>query len=210
MSPEEHSLAAEGSATEPTVEVLRTATDIALESGFETLTPDTLAERLGWTGQELAQAVPDFRNLVELTITQAGDRAFKQVSQTQMPPLTPENARDRMVESISMYLAVVRSNPAVWRLVLLRPEAIPTALRERIEDGRLQVHDQMVEVISPILPDSVDPELTAWSLSALADNYARLVLLDPEGNAPSRLLEHAEVMVAGVLSQIRHETDLRE
>jgi hypothetical protein len=36
-----------------------------------------------------------------------------------------------------------------------------------------------------------DAELTARILSAVSDEYARLVLTDPERFAPERLLEHA-------------------
>jgi hypothetical protein len=40
-------------------------------------------------------------------------------------------------------------------------------------------------------PDSPDAELTARVLSAISDEYARLVLTDPVRFAPERLLDHA-------------------
>lgn len=186
----------------PSAEVTA-ATEIALELGFPALTQDALAAKLNVSAAELIETVPSFDHLIELTIDHVGGLAFKQLGQTRMPAMTPENANDRMVESISMYLAVVRSNPAVWRLALMTPEGTPERLRERIEAGRMDWHLQMVEAVAPMLPESVDADLTAWALSALADNYARLVLIDPDHNAPSRLLEHARVMVSGVLGEIQ-------
>ncbi len=39
--------------------------------------------------------------------------------------------------------------------------------------------------------EAPDAELTARVLSAIADEYARLVLIDPARFTPERLLEHA-------------------
>jgi hypothetical protein len=40
--------------------------------------------------------------------------------------------------------------------------------------------------------ESPDPEMTARILSAIADEYARLVLTDPGQFPPERLLAHAQ------------------
>ena len=48
-----------------------------------------------------------------------------------------------------------------------------------------------------------DPELTARTLSAMADEYARLVLTDPDTFSVDRLLRHAR----WVLGQIGADAD---
>lgn len=184
------------------LKTLDAATKVALERGFSAITVESVADALGVPAPQLAIDVGDRQQLVDRVIEYVSERAFRQVTQTQMPPLTMENARDQMLESISMYLAVVRSNPTEWRLVLLTPADLPDPLRDRIEAGRMQVHHQMVDVLKPILPESIDPALTAFTLSALADNYARLTLLDPAQNTIARLLANATTFIDGVMSEI--------
>ncbi len=60
----------------------------------------------------------------------------------------------------------------------------------------------LTDAVSPgSLPGdlSEDPELTARILSAMADEYARLVLDDSRAFPPARLLEHARWFV-GLIS----------
>ncbi len=52
----------------------------------------------------------------------------------------------------------------------------------------------MIRAVRPALaraPGSPDAELTARGLSGIADEYARLVLTDPEAYPTHRLLRHA-------------------
>jgi len=74
------------------------------------------------------------------------------------------------------------------------PEGAPPVLRDRIAQGRAAVVDQLAQAISPGLGagrESPDPELTARTLSALADEAARLLLTDPGRYPADRLLTHA-------------------
>jgi hypothetical protein len=78
--------------------------------------------------------------------------------------------------------------------VLMPPEGAPPVLRDRIAQGRAAVVVQLAAAMSPGLGTgrkSPDPELTARTLSALADEAARLLLTDPETYSPERLLKHA-------------------
>ena len=73
-------------------------------------------------------------------------------------------------------------------------EGAPEILRERIAHGRAAVLEQLVAAVRPALvtgPESPDAELTARILSAISDEYARLVLDDPARFPPERLLERA-------------------
>ena len=74
------------------------------------------------------------------------------------------------------------------------PQGAPEILRERVEAGRAAVLGRLIEAVRPALrseSETLDAELTARILSALADEYARLILADPERFPAERLLDHA-------------------
>ena len=74
------------------------------------------------------------------------------------------------------------------------PEGAPKVLRRRIARGRVEVLDRLIQAVRPGLrpgDPAEDPELTARTLSAIADEYARLVLADPGRFPPRRLVKHA-------------------
>jgi hypothetical protein len=122
------------------------------------------------------------------------DRAQSQVSETTLTDLTEGPPVELMLESLHAYLHVVRTHPNTWRLVLAPPPGAPEILRERIANGRAAVLVRLVDAVRPALAADSDPpdaELTARILSAVADEYARLILADPDRFPPERLLEHA-------------------
>jgi hypothetical protein len=99
-----------------------------------------------------------------------------------------------MLESLRAYLQAVRDHPTTWRLVLMPPEGAPELLRTSIARGRAAVLDRLTQAVRPAHARdrrSPDAELTAQVLSAISDEYARLVLTDPARFPPERLLDHA-------------------
>jgi hypothetical protein len=79
------------------------------------------------------------------------------------------------------------------------PEGAPEALHVKIADGRAAVLERLSRAVGPVTgPDAErrDPELSARILSAISDEYARLVLTDPERFPPERLLRHARGWIA--------------
>jgi hypothetical protein len=92
------------------------------------------------------------------------------------------------------YLEAVRDDPDTWRLVLMPPEGAPALLRDLLARGRGAVVAHLADAARPGLGSggpSPDPELTARTLSAVADEAARLLLIDPERYPVERLLAHA-------------------
>ena len=90
----------------------------------------------------------------------------------------------------------VESDRVTWQLMLVPPEGAPGLLGERIAAGRAAVIAQLGGAI-----DSPDPELTAFALSALADEAARLLLADPERYPAERALGHARWLLFSAARQ---------
>ena len=93
----------------------------------------------------------------------------------------------------------MRSSPTTWRLVLMPPEGAPAALHVKIAAGRGAVLKRLSRAVQPLTdqhPEPRDAELTARILSAISDEYARLVLTDPGRFPPQRILRHARWWLA--------------
>jgi AcrR family transcriptional regulator len=188
-------------AAERREQLLDAATSCVLEKGFHEVSIDGIARKAGITRAVVYQHFDDLPALLSAVIDRATARAQQQVETTTLQSLDGGDARALMLESVRSYITVVSADPDTWRLVLMQPEGAPEELRRKIAHGRTQMLAAMTSAVLPILEDAEDAELTARVLSAIADQYARLALEDPDRYPPGRLLDHADWMIAGFLSK---------
>jgi AcrR family transcriptional regulator len=181
------------SATARREQLLDAATGLAVDQGFHAVSVEAVARRAGITRAVIYQHFRDLQALLEAVVDRETSRALAQVSETALQDLSEGDPQQLMLESLDAYLRAVRDHPATWRLVLMPPEGAPGTLRERIEAGRRSVLAQLAQAVRPALQaeNASDAELTASVLSAISDEYARLVLTDPDRYPPERLLRHA-------------------
>ena len=164
------------------------------ERGFHDLSIEAVAGRAGVTRATVYQHFADQQELLSAVVERETTRALALVSETTLEDLTQGDPVELMLESLRAYLHIVQDHPVTWRLILTPPEGAPEALHRRIASGKAEVLDGLTAAVQPMLaPDqeSPDAELTARLLSAISDEYARLVLADPERFPPERLLRHA-------------------
>jgi len=174
-------------------QLLAVATELAVEQSFHAVSVEAVARRAGITRAVIYQHFDDLRALLEAVIERETSRALAQVSETALTDLSEGDPKELMLESLDAYLRAVHDHPKTWRLVLMSPDGAPETLRTSIADGRRSVLAQLTRAVGPALDsaDSGDAELTARLLSAVSDEYARLVLTDPQRYPPQRLLGHA-------------------
>jgi AcrR family transcriptional regulator len=174
-------------------QLLDIATQLVVEQGFHAISVESIAQHAGITRAVIYQHFGDLQALLEAVIDREMTRALSQVSETALSDLSEGDSHELMLESLDAYLRAVRDHPTTWRLVLIPPEGAPQKLRQAIAHGRRSVLAQLVSAVRPALRDSdpSDAELTARVLSAISDEYARLVLTDPDRFTPERLLGHA-------------------
>jgi AcrR family transcriptional regulator len=175
-------------------QVLDAAMTIVGEQGFPAVSIQSVARRAGITRPIVYEQFGNLHGLLYALVKREMGRARAQVAETELTDLAEGDPVELMLESLGTYLAAVQENPMTWKLVLTPPEGAPEVLRTRIVRGRATVLKSLTDAVSPgSLPGdlSEDPELTARILSAMADEYARLVLADPKRFPPARLLEHA-------------------
>jgi AcrR family transcriptional regulator len=176
-------------------QLLDVATELAVERGFHAVSVEAVARRAGITRAVVYHHFADLQALLEAVIARETSRALEQVSATAMSELTDADATELMLESLQAYLRAVQDHPTTWQLVLMPPEGAPESLRQSIARGRRSVLTQLTAAVRPMVrsadADAGDAELTARVLSAISDEYARLVLTDPDRYGPGRLLRHA-------------------
>lgn len=167
---------------------------LALEGSFHEITIESVARRAGITRAVVYQHFGDLETLLRTVVQRETERAMVQVSATTPTDLSDGDPQTLMLESLHAFLSAARDHPVTWGLVLMPPAGAPEILRRSIARGRASVLTQLTGAVRPVLdsePEAGDAELTARMLSALSDEYARLVLTDPERFSPERLVCHA-------------------
>ncbi len=175
-------------------QLLDVTIEIVGEQGFQAVSIQSVARRAGISRPIVYEHFGDLHGLLEALVERETSRALAQISETALGDLTGGDPVALMQESLRAYLAAVEHHPTTWQLVLMPPEGAPELLRKSIIRGRAAVLDGLANAIHPGLMPGVetpDPELTARILSAIADEYARLILIDPNRFPTERLLQHA-------------------
>lgn len=177
-------------------QLLDVAKRIVGEQGFHAVSIEAVARRAGITRPVVYGHFADLPALLEAMVEREGARALAQLARI-LPGESAVGAspREDLLAALRGYLSAVAADPVTWRLVLMPPEGAPPVLRERIAAGREAVVATLAESVRPGLgpgTESPDPALTARTLSAVADEAARLMLTDAREYPPARLLAHAD------------------
>ena len=170
--------------------------EIVGEHGFHAASIEAVARRAGITRPVVYGHFTDLPALLEAMVDREGARALAQLAEVLPAPAGPGgSAREDLLAALRGYLRAVSDDPVTWRLVLMPPEGAPSVLRERITAGRGAVIAALADVVRPGLGPggrSPDPQLTARTLSAVADEAARLLLTEPDAYPVQRLVAHAD------------------
>ncbi len=162
--------------------------------GFHGMSIEAVASAAGVTRATVYLHFADLQELLEAVIDREISRALAQFSETALTRLDEGEPRTLLLEALEAYLHAVASQPSTWRLVLMPPEGAPPSLRRKIAAGRASALRRLSAAVQPLVdrnPRMPDAELTARILSAISDEYARLILTEPRRYPIDRLLRHA-------------------
>ncbi len=167
---------------------------IVAERGFHAVSIEAVARGAGVSRPIVYGHFDDLRGVLEALVLRESARALEQLARVLPTDLAQGEPRSQLLSALRAYLEAVRSDPDTWRLVLMPPEGAPDLLRDLLARGRAAVVGQLAEAVRPGLGPggpSPDPELTARTLSAIADESARLLLTQPARYPVERLTGHA-------------------
>jgi AcrR family transcriptional regulator len=157
--------------------------------GFHAVSIEAVAREAGITRPIVYGHFGDLTGLLEALVQRESVRALTQLAGV-VPADLGAQPREDLLAAFRAYLEAVAADPDTWRLVLMPPEGAPAVLRDAIAIGRAAIVSQMAAAVSAGA-DSPDPELTARTFSAFADESARLVLTDPAAYTAERMMTHA-------------------
>jgi AcrR family transcriptional regulator len=180
-------------------QILDVTVAIIARKGFGAVSIQSVSADAGISRPIVYEHFGDLDGLLEALVKREMDAAMEQVAETRLRDLSEGDPTRLMLESLGLFLDAVKRHPDTWRLVLMPPEGAPASLRRSIKLGRAAVLEGLAHSVraglKPGGSDPPDPELTANILSAIADEYGRLVLADPKRYSPERLLGHARWLV---------------
>jgi len=168
---------------------------IVAERGFHAVSIEAVARAAGVSRPIVYGHFDDLNGLLEALVLRESARALEQLTAVLPGDLTAGDPRALLLAGLRGYLEAVRDDPDTWRLVLMPPEGAPALLRNLLGRGRAAVLAHLADAARPGLGSggpSPDPEMTARTLSAVADEGARLLLTDPERYPVERMLAHAK------------------
>jgi AcrR family transcriptional regulator len=179
------------SAAERREQLLDVTAAIAARDGFHRVSIEAVAREAGITRPIVYEHWGDLPGLLEAMVSRENERALAQLAAILPDGANADDPATALTVALRGYLEAVRAEPVRWRLVLMPPEGAPAVLRERIAAGRAAVLAALAQFVGPGL-ESPDPPLTAATVSAVADEAARLTLEDPGTYPIDRLVAHAE------------------
>lgn len=180
-------------------QLLDVTATLVIEQGFQAVSIQAVAQSAGISRPIVYEHFGDLPGLLDALVKREMTRARTQVEGTALENLSEGDPVELMMVSLRSYLDAVERNPNTWRLVLMPPAGAPEVLRTSIRQGQAAVLESLTRALRPAVrpgEDATDPDLTARILSAIADEYARLVLSDPGRFSPDRLLAHARWFLA--------------
>lgn len=180
-------------------QILEVTAAIVARDGFGGVSIQAVSAAAGISRPIVYEHFGDLEGLLNALVKREMDAAVEQVAATRLRDLREGDPTELMLESLGLFLDAVGRHPDTWRLVLMPSEGAPASLRRSIELGRAGVLEGLAHSVraglKPGGADPPDPELTASILSAISDEYGRLILSDPKRYSPERLLDHARWLV---------------
>ncbi len=170
---------------------------IAGERGFHSVSIGAVAKRAGITRPVVYDHFNDLAGLLNALVEREGQRAVAQLVELIPRSPTDQDPVEMVRQGFRAFLEAVAEDPVTWQLVLMPAEGTPEILRERAVQIRADVTAQIAALVPEVLavvngPTPIDPELTALTLQAVAEDAARLLLESPDRYPIERLLAHNE------------------
>jgi len=184
-------------------QLLDAALAIINRDGYAGVSIDAIAREAGVTRPVVYSVFDGLGPLLYALLDRHERRALRQLMAA-LPPAPETTDPDALLlELVGRLVEMVTDDPATWRPILLRPEATPAAVRERVERDREVVRGRMQDVLEAGLArrggPPLDTEVASHALIACAEHFGRLLLDDPRRFGADRLV----AVVEGLLAALR-------
>ncbi|MEV0297381.1 TetR/AcrR family transcriptional regulator [Nocardia sp. NPDC050710] len=182
-------------------QLLDTALQIVVESGFADVSIAAVAERGGVTRPVVYDSFGSrdevLHDLIERETTRMREAVVRAVSETD--PETPVGAdlvpSEALSAGLARFLDEVRAMPDTWRLVYYPIDGVPPILRERVEKAREELSAPLCRAFADwqvdrggTAGDPVDLDVLVHITQGVIQTAARLILDEPDRFDNTRIL----------------------
>ncbi len=177
-------------------QVLDAALRVIVEQGYEGISIEAIARTAGVTRPVIYDHFSNLGALLQALIEREERIALAQIAEVVPGPELAARADPVALvgTGVRRFLAAVASRPSTWRIILLPLDGTPAFVREHVETNRMLILGRLELLVRSALGDgagagagdTVDVELLARSIMALAEEAGRRVLTDPERFSPER------------------------
>jgi AcrR family transcriptional regulator len=187
-------------------QVIDAALRVIVEQGYEGVSIEAIARTAGVTRPVIYDHFPNLGALLQALIEREERIALGQLAEVVPgPELAGSTDPVALLSSgVRRFLEAVASRPPTWRIILLPLDGTPAIVREHVETNRARILERVQLLVRAGAgaqgtgASTLDVELAARSIMALAEDAGRLVLTDPERFAPGRY----ETFVRGVAERL--------
>jgi AcrR family transcriptional regulator len=184
-------------------ELLDAALRVVARDGYEALTAQAIAHEAGVTKPVLYGAFETLPALLAALLSREEAKALGQLTSA-LPFAIFGDPATLAARVTRAWARAVRREPVTWQLILAGSGAMPAALAERVEVARAALRAQLASLISAYVPaDHADPAILARALVAMAEEFGRLLVNDPDQVDIDRLATTVQALVTGVAQQRR-------
>jgi AcrR family transcriptional regulator len=173
--------------------VLDAALAVITRTGIFQVKMGDVADQAGVTKPIVYDYFANADELLTALLQREGQRAFEIIGRVLPDPESLPRRGDRveiLVEKVGLFLLAVRERPNLWRLTLMPPDGTSPALRARVEAAREEVRLRIAKLVSWCVRDAkrFDVEMASHVIHALAQRFARQMILQPEEYTPERIV----------------------
>ena len=179
-------------------QVLDAALMLINDEGHSALSIEAIARRARVSKTVVYSAFGGLEPLLHALLDREEAAALASLARAAPPSSNLDDPTAALTDWLRALLGAVSDNPVSWRLMLLPADGTPPNVRERVQRGREIALDQARRLTAALLADDphADLDLAARAILAIGEEYARLLLNDPERYQPDRLVEFTATLAA--------------
>jgi AcrR family transcriptional regulator len=172
-------------------QLIDAALSVILEQGYARVSIEAVARTAGVTRPVVYDHFPNLGRLLYALIEREERYAIEQLEQIVPDEFGEQDPTELFAGGVFRFLEAVADRPATWRIILLPLDGTPAIVREHVETNRARILERLQMLVrwgvgEGPAAESVDVELAARSIMALAEEAGRRVLTDPEHFSPER------------------------
>jgi AcrR family transcriptional regulator len=188
-------------------QILDSTAAVVVRDGFGSLTIDAVAREAKITRPVVYDQFGDLTGLLDAFLADVEARAMAAAGDALPDPDSDEPPDKLLEQSMRTFLGAVRSDPDLWRIVLIPPEGTPAESRGLVDQRRSELAADTAKLIDGVcqrhsLLPGVDREVLARVLIGIAEDMGRLVLRKPRQFGAERIAR-ATGEIARLLPQER-------